>query len=191
MEINRIAEILGVTVQADVVEGRCGLLVQNNVSTFDFGSGSELPGFKVPATAAEANFANYVITWTVSNQEMPMYVPTPSSTWALRHGFSVAANAPFAATVYATWPGMQESKTIPSGSQALALGRGTYTFPSGAYIYNASLIIPGAPVIVANTAEDTTDAGKLKYQSTDDERVIGVVESYDTTTKALTVRFNG
>ena len=188
MEINRFEDVIGVVPQADVVEGRF-VLLKANADTADFGSMSDLPGVAVPATAAEANFAKYCITWAVNNGTPPYYLPMPAYAWALRGGWDQATNLPMSSeTVYTTYPGYQESKTIPSGIPALAFGEGTYTLPSGCYIASNSLHTVGAPVIVANTTEDTTDAGKLKYQSTMDARVVGQVVAYDSTSGRLTVK---
>jgi hypothetical protein len=188
MEINRLGkEVVGVVPQADVVEGKFGLFVAN-VHSYDWGSQADLPGFRVPATAAEANFAKYIITWAVDNRPTPIYATYPAFTWTTRGGFGDNANVPFAATVYMTHPSNQESLTIPSGTPSLALREGTFTVPTACYIANASLHTVGAPVIVANTAEDGADAGKLKYQSTMDERVVGQVIYYETATGRLTVK---
>lgn len=190
MELNRIDEVMGVITTADVVEGRMGLLTSHTFS-YDFGSRTDLPGFKVPATAEEAKRARFILTWAVDNRKPPYYMPMPSVAFGLRHGWSGAANIPFAATVYMTYPGYTNCVTIPSGTPSLAFGEGTYTIPSGCYIYNASLIIPGALVVVANTAEDTAaEAGKIKYQASMDDRVVGVVEAYDSSTKELTFRID-
>lgn len=189
MEINRFEEVLGCLVLADVVEGRFGLLAANSVDSIDFGSRTDLPGFRVPATAEEAKRARFVITWQVDNREPPYYNPAPQMDWSMRKGgWDQEGNVPFTSEVWLTYPGYQNSKTIPSGTPSLAFGTGSYTIPSGQYIYNAALKNPGAPVVVANTAEDTTDAGKPKYQATMDERVIGIVEHYDTSTGELTIR---
>lgn len=189
MEINRLDEVLGVIPTADIVEGRLGILVSHTFS-YDFGSRSDLPGFRVPATAEEAKRARHIISWAVTNQEPPFYIPVPEVAWSMRQGFSRATNLPFSASVYMTYPGNQNGVTIPSGTPSLAFGEGTYTVPSGAYIYNASIVNPGALLIVANTAEDTTDAGKLKYQSTWDDRVVGYVEHYDSASGDLTFRID-
>jgi len=187
MEINRFENVKGVVTADEVVEGRFGLLVANSV-TNDFGSLADLPGFRVPATAEEAKRAKYVITFEVTSQKPPFYVPVPHYDWALRNGgFDQATNTPFSATVHTVYPGYKNSMTIPSGVPALAFGEGTYTIPSGQYIYDANLRNPGSPVIVANTAEDTTDAVKPKYQATMDERVIGTVRYFDTSTYDLTI----
>lgn len=187
MEINRFEEVLGVIPTADVVEGRFGLLTSHTFS-YDFGSRTDLPGFKVPATADEAEAARFVITWAHDNRKPPYYNPMPAYTFAERNGWSETANVPFSAEVWLTYPGYQNSKTIPSGTPSLAYGTGTYTVPSGQYIDAAGLHSAGAFVIVANTAEDTTDAGKPKYQSTYDGRVIGIVEIYDSSNGDLTIR---
>jgi hypothetical protein len=180
------SEVIGVIPTADIVEGRMVLLTTHAWS-YDFGSQTDLPGAKVPATADEAKKARYVIGWSVDQRKPPYYQPTPSYTWSMRQGFGNAANSPFATTVYLTYPGYTEGATIPSGVPSLAYGRGVYTVPSGAYIYSAS-IAKGASLIVANTAEDTTDAGKLKYQATYDDRVVAIVEHIDSTTGKLTFR---
>jgi hypothetical protein len=92
---------------------------------------------------------------------------------------------PFAATVYLTYPGYQNSVTIPSGTGALAFGAGTFTVPSGQYIYNAGLQVPGALVSVSYSG---ADAGKLQLQATyDADVVVGVVENFDSTTYDLRV----
>lgn len=189
MEINRFDEVMGVIPQADVVEGRF-VIIKANVHSYDFGSRADLPGCAVPATAEEAKRARYCVTWQVSNGKPPFYQPYPGFSWALRKGgWDQNSNLPLTSTtIYTTYPGHQNGVTIPSGMPSLAFGEGTYTIPSGGYIDNASLATPGSMVIVANTDEDTTDAGKLKYQSTMDDRVVGYVEYRDSSTGELTVR---
>jgi len=187
MEINGFKEVIGVIPQADVVEGRFGLLT-SNAHSYDLGSRADLPGFKVPATADEAEQAGYILTWAVDNRSAPFYQPIPAYTQALRQGWEQATNLPMTnTTVYTTYPGYMNSMTIPSGTPALAYHGGTFTIPSGQYIYNAALKNPGAYVIVANTAEDTTDAGKPKYQATSDDRVIGRVLYFNTSNSDLTI----
>ena len=97
------------------------------------------------------------------------------------------ANAPFSATVYLTQPNHQEGLTIPSGPPSLAFMEGNYKLASGEYIDSANIHSVGAPVIVANTAEDGADAGKLKYQATMDERVVGIVVGYNSSDASLEV----
>lgn len=187
MEINRFELVKGVVAVADIVEGRFGLLVANPL-THDFGSWADLPGFRVPATADEAKKAKYVVTWEVTNRKPPFYQPMPSMAFALRGGFDQAANTPLTSTtVYTVYPGYQDSVTIPSGTPALAFGTGTYTIPSGQYIDSADIKVVGASIIIANTAEDTTDAGKPKYQATVDDRVIGTTRFYDSSTGNLMI----
>lgn len=188
MEINKYEEILGVMPTANVVEGRFGVLTSHSTS-YDFGSGSDLPGFKVPATAEEANNARYVITWAVDNRPYPT-VAFSNTSPTLRYGFETSDNVPAQVTFYATPPSVQEGLTIPAGTPALAFGKGVYTIPSGGYIYNAGLVNPGALVQVANTAEDSTDAGKLKYLATYSSRKVGTVRFFDSTTGKLTVEID-
>lgn len=188
MEVNRLVDVFGCIPTADVVEGMFGLMTTHSFSA-DFGSQTDIPGFKVPATAEEAKRAKYCITWAQENRELPIYSSIPSYTYALRQGFDRTTNVPFSATVYVTQPNHQEGLTIPSGVPSLAFGEGIYTVGTANYIADASLVA-GALVIVANTAEDTTDAGKLKYQATMDERVVGVVLEKNTTTGKLTVKIS-
>ena len=190
MYINRFEDVIGVVALTDIVEGRFVLLAENTVGSYDFGSRTDLPGARVPATAEEAKRARYAITWTVTNGKPPFYQPMPSYDWALRGGaWDQTGNLPMTSTtIYTTYPGHQNGRTIPSGYLALAFAEGTYTIPSGAYIASDSLHVPGAMVIVANTDEDTTDAGKLKYQATMDDRVVGYVQSYDSATMDITVK---
>ena len=186
MEINMYEEITGVVTTADVVDGRFGVFT-THIHDVNYGSLTDLPGFKVPATAEEAKNARQLVTWAVDNRPYPAVLPLPSYDFQLRRGFGSAANTPFSATMYITNPAYHESSTIPSGVGALAFGKGTYTLPSGQFIYNAGLLNPGALVQVANTAEDTTDAGKLKYLATMSDRKVGTVRRFNTTTGSLTV----
>jgi hypothetical protein len=185
MEINKFYDIKGVIPTEDIVEGRMVVLT-SHTHNYDFGSKTDLPGCKVPATAEEANAAMFIVTWAVDNRETPIYQPNPSFNYALRQGFDRPANTPFSTTVYVTHPGNQNGLTIPSGTPCLAFGEGTYTVPSGCYINNAAIVNPGTLLQVANTAEDSTDAGKLKVVSTWGNRVIGVVEHYNTSNGDLT-----
>lgn len=181
-------DVLGVVATADTVEGRFVLLTSHSFSE-DFGSLTDLPGAKVPATAEEAKRAIYCLTWKVDNRATPLLEPMPSYDFAERGGFGETGNAPFSATVYLTHPGNQEGLTIPSGASALAYTKGTFTLPSGSYIYSSNIIVPGAALIVADTATDGAgSAGKPKYTATMAAGVIGVTERYDSTTGKLTVR---
>lgn len=192
MEINRFEDVVGVVPVADIPEGRFVLLTSHTFSA-DFGGTvagkADLPGAKVPATAEEAKRARYCLTWAVDNRPTPIMSPIPSFPFAERGGWNQAANAPFSATVYLTHPGNQEGLTIPSGAPSLGYTEGNFTLPSGGYIYNASLIVPGAMFLIADTSTDGAgEAGKVKYVAADAAGVMGVVERYDATTKRLTVR---
>jgi hypothetical protein len=186
MEINSYEEITGVVVTADVVDGKFGVFTSHSWSN-DFGSMTDLPGFKVPATAEEAKNAAQLITWAVDNRPYPAVLPLPAYSFSLRNGFGSAANTPFSATMHITNPAYHLNMTIPSGSMALAFGKGTYTLPSGQFVYAAGLRTPGALVQVCNTNEDTTDAGKLKLLASMSDRKVGTVRYFNTTTAALTV----
>jgi hypothetical protein len=188
MEINRFEDVLGVMPIADVVEGRFVVLTSHTFSQ-DFGSEADLPGAKVPATAEEAKRAFYCITWKVDNRPVPIMHPMPSIQGAMRDGWSATDNAPMTGiTVYLTHPGNQEGLTIPSGVSSLAYTEGTFTLPSGSYVYSSNIIVPGAAIIIANTADDSTDAGKPKYTATMAAGVVGFTERYDSTTNKLTIR---
>lgn len=186
MEINKVnGDILGVVTAADTVEGRMVCLTSHSFDN-DFGSQVDLPAVKVPSTADEAKRARFILTWQVDNRTPPYYVPQPSYAFSLRSGgFGGAANVPFSATVYLTYPGYQNSVTIPSGTGALAFGAGTFTVPSGQYIYAAGLRTPGALLSVSYSG---ADAGKLQLQATyDADLVVGMVENFDATTFDLRV----
>lgn len=188
MRINRFEEVIGVVPVTAVVEGRFGILTENTVPTWDFGSGSNLPGFRVPATADEAEGARFCLTWAVTNVPSPFILPHPNVGNSFRYGFDASANLPAAVTYYTTYPGYQESMTVPSGMPSLAYGVGTYTIPSGEYVDNVALHVAGANVIVTAASESAANAGKPAYQFSRDERVIGQVEEYDSATGDLTIR---
>lgn len=181
---------MGVVVTEDIVEGRMVCLTAHGTS-IDFGSRTDLPGVKLPANSTEAGVAKYVITWPVSNSNMhgpiKMMVPMPSYDWSLRRGaWDQAGNVPFSATVYLTYPGNQESVTIPSGWLALAFDRGVFTVPSGQFVYSANLLTPGTPLEVLNTADDGSGStGKLAYNAAG---TIAVVERFDSDEFKLTFR---
>jgi hypothetical protein len=188
MELNRFEDVLGVIPTEDIVEGRFVVLTSHTWS-YDFGSQEDLPGAKLPATAEEATRAKFILTWAVDNRPTPIMNPTPAMAYALRGGFDQAANAPFATTVYLTHPGNQEGLTITSGTPSLAFTEGTFTLPSGAYVYSSNIIVPGAALMICDTASDgAPSAGKPKYTATNAVGVIGFTERYDTTTGALTIR---
>jgi len=194
MEINKYTDIIGVVATEDLVEGRmvllCSAAVTVGTGGHDFGSRKDLMGVKLPATTADALKAKYCVTWPVNNakatNEIKMFVPQPAFSFALRQGgWDQASNVPFAATVYLTYPGNQESVTIPSGYLALAFDRGVFTVPSGQFVYSASLV-PGAPLEVLNKGDDGASlAGKLAYNAAG---TIAVVERYDSSDNSLTFR---
>lgn len=186
MEINDYGDTrLGVVATENVVEGRMGLLTSHSWST-DFGSQTDLPGVKLPVNTTEAAKAKYVIAFAQDNRSLPIYQPNPSFDFALRYGFDQSENAPFAADVYLTHPGVQEGRTIPSGSNCVAFGEGIYTVPSGSYVYSANLLTPGNQLTVADTASDgASEKGKIKYGTSG---VIGEVIRFDTTTGRLTFK---
>lgn len=188
MEINRYDDVLGVVPTADVVEGRFVVLDTQSFS-HDFGSYTDLPGAHVPATTEEAKRAKYCITFALDNRPTPIFA-VPSMSFALRGGFDQAANAPFATTVYMTHPGNQEGLTIPSGQPSIAFTEATVTLPSGAYVYSADIVKPGAAIVIQDATTDSTagEAGKPKYTATFAAGVIGVTERYDSTTGRLTIR---
>lgn len=187
MEINKFDHVKGVVTTAATVAGRIVGLVSHSTSV-DFGSLTDLPGAAVPATADKAKGARYVIDFQPTQQSGPYYATMPTvATFAERGGFASSENTSWSTPVDISYPGWKTGKTIPANTTALAYSKGTFSFVSGEYIYNSSLLTAGAWVVAANTAEDSTDAGKLKYQATFDDRVIGVVRNYDSTTGVLIV----
>lgn len=160
MELNDYGDtVLGVVVVDAIPEGRM-ICLTSHTESVNFGSMTDVPGAKLPTTAAEAARARYVIAFAQDNRSLPIYQPNPSYDWSLRDwGFDQAANSPFATTVYLTHPGNMLGQTIPSGSLAVAYGEGRYTVPSGAYVYAADVEIPGTQLEVEYTAP--ADLGKL------------------------------
>jgi hypothetical protein len=189
MEINRFEDVIGVVVQEEITEGRFVVLTTNALGGLFMNVDDDLPGAKLPDTAEEATRAKFCVTFAVDNRPTPI-VDYPQTVFDFRGGWVNAPAGPLTGVkMWLTHPGNQEGQAIPSGYKALAYTEGTFTIPSGGYIYNANLEIPGAAVIVANAATDTAaDAGKLKYTATNAVGVIGFVEDYDDATGALTVR---
>lgn len=186
MEIGKYEQVDGVVVNEDITEGRMVLKTTNVPGEYGFGSRTDLPGVKLPDTAAEAAQARFLVAFAVDNRSLPIYQPTPAMDFALRGGFDQAENVPFEATVHLTHPANRVGMVIPSGELALAYFRGVFTLESGAFVYNSALQTPGALMSVANTADDGAgSAGKLKY---DASGVIAMVERYYSDTGALTVR---
>lgn len=183
MEINQINGVIkSVVAVSGITEGRMVFMTSHAVSQ-NFGSLTDLPGVNVPSTADEAKRARFIVTWPVTAQKPPFYVPNPTLTFALREGFDQAANAPFSATVYPTYPGYQNSVVIPAGTPVRAFGAGTYTAPSGTYVDSAPLHSAGCLVSVNYTG---ANAGKLQAEATYSDAVVGVVEEWDSSTGHLT-----
>lgn len=184
MEINKInGDVLGVVTGEAIKEGRM-VVIAGSGDTYDFGSRTDLPEVYMPTTEDLAKRARFVLTWAVNNSKMPMYQPQPAFEWALRGGWDQTANLPMTATtVYTTYPGHQDCVEIPEQTPALAFGAGTYTVPSGCYIYNVGLTTPGAALNVNYTG---ANAGLLQYSATWDDSVVALVHEYNSSTGALT-----
>ena len=189
MEINRFEDVIGVRVIEDMVEGRFVCLTSHNLGGLFMNVDDDLPGAKLPDTAEEAKRAKFCVTFAVDNRPTPI-VDYPSTVFDFRGGWVNAQAGPLTGVkMWLTHPGNQESQTIPSGYKALAYTEGTFTIPSGQYIYNASLETPGAAIIIADaTTDGASEAGKPKYTATFAAGVIGFVEDYNDVTGALTIR---
>ena len=189
MEINRFEDVIGVRVLADTVEGRFVCLTAHNLGGAIMNVDADVPGAKVPATAEEAKRAKFCVTFAVDHRPSPI-VDWPQTQFDFRGGFVNSTAGPLTGLkMWMTHPGNQESQTIPSGYKALGFTEGTFTIPSGQYIDNANLHVPGAAVMIADTASDgAPSAGMPKYQATLALGYIGFVQSWDSTTGALTIR---
>jgi len=185
VEINKFSDIVGVVATQNIPEGRM-VLFTSHTFNYNFGSKTDLMGAKLPANSTEAAKAFYVAVFAQDNRSLPIYQPMPSYPWNLRQGWGRGTdNVPITgSTIYLTHPGNMKGQTIPSGQVMSAFAGGVFTVPSGAFIYSASLV-PGAYLIASNTADHTTDTGKLRY-SASATRII--VERYNSTTKELTFR---
>ena len=188
MEINRFEQVIGVRLTADVVEGRFVCLTSHNLGGDFINVDADVPGAKVPATAEEAKRAKFCVTFAVDNRPSPI-VDWPSAAFDFRGGFVNSQQGPLTGLkMWLTHPGNQESMTIPSGYKALAFGQGTYTIPSGQYVYNANLETPGALVAVADATTDGADsAGMPKYAAAAAVGIIGRVQIFDAATGDLTI----
>lgn len=185
MKVNQLREVLGAVAQVNITEGLCVLLTTNDSAySYDFGSRVDLPGVKLPTSAAEAAKAFYISAWPPDNTEPPIYEPYPSFTYSVRYGaFDQTANVPFSATVRMTAPSVQIGQIIPSGYLCLAHAGGIYEIPSGYYVYSASGVTVGEYLVPGYT--DSVDRGMLKHSATETKfQVLG----YDSTTGALTVK---
>lgn len=191
MEINRFEDVIGLVPQANTVEGRLVVLVANAMGGAFINVDADLPGARVPATAEEAKRAKFVLTWAVDNRVSPIVnYDSLRTNFDFRGGFVNSQRGPLTGlTMWLTHPGNQDGTTIPSGYKALGYTEGTFTFPSGAYIYSAGIIVPGAAIIVADTASDGAgEAGKPKFTATMAAGVIGFTEDYDAASNRLTIR---
>lgn len=183
MEINRIeGRIESVVTVSGLVEGRMVYMTSHSYSQ-NYGSLSDLPGVDYPRTADQAKKARNVLAYAITTQKGP-YMTYPQYSFSLREMMDQTANAPFSTTVDITYPGDQESRTIAAGTPARAFGVGTFTVPSGQYIYSAGLRTPGCPLSVAYSG---ANAGLLQAESTfDGDLAVATVVEFDTTTYALT-----
>jgi hypothetical protein len=190
-EINRFEDVIGGVVQADTVEGRLVVMGANAMGGTFINIDADLPGFKVPATAEEAKRAKFVCMWAVDNRESPIVnYDSLRTNFDFRGGFVNSQSGPLTGlTMWLTHPGNQEGTTIPSGYKALGYTEGTFTFPSGAYVYNANIIVPGAAIIVSDeTTDGAGNGGMPKYTATFAAGVIGFTEDYDAADGRLTIR---
>lgn len=188
MEIRKKSDIEGVITTEDVVEGRMVLFTSHpGYSTDVTGRLTHHPGVKLPDNATEAGRAKYVLTWKQDRREPPI-IDWPAYPFALRQTLDQDANAPITGkTIYLTYPGYQESVTIPSGTLALALGGGVYTVPSGQFIFSSGVMTPGTQLQAANASDDSeADAGKLKELS--GGTAVAVVQEFDSSEFSLTFR---
>lgn len=188
MEINRFEQVIGVRVIEDVTEGRFVCLTSHNLGGLIMNVDADVPGAKLPDTAEEAKRAKFCLTFAVDNRPAPI-VDYPATSFDFRGGWVNATAGPLTGLkMWLTHPGNQENQTVPSGYKALAFGQGTYTIPSGQYIYDAGLEVPGALVMVADaTSDSAADAGKPKIAASAAVGVIGRVQVYDSATGALTI----
>lgn len=193
MEINKVQDVTGVVTTEAIVEGRMVLYTTNPGLPFPgdlTGRLSDVPGVKLPDTVAEAARARYCITWQNDNRTPPL-IAWPQYNWSLRLGFDQATNLPITGVpVYMTYPGYQESLTIPSGMLAICLaGDATVcTIPSGQYMYNVLMQVPGTRLRAADTVTDgAANAGMLAILASG-TTAIAEVERFTPATFALTFR---
>lgn len=180
MEINEIHDVYGVIPVEDIKEGRFVLLTTQGFSGV-FGGWTNVPGCKTPDDTTEAKRARFMIGFAMDNRDVPIYVTLPKYAYSLRQGFDKDANIPFSVDVYMTQMSVKTGLTIPSGTLALRFAKGRYTLPSGDYIYNSNLHIPGVGLAVQDATTDATagEAGKLKYAAFDADTVVALVEEFD------------
>jgi hypothetical protein len=174
MEINIAGKPIGVVANEDMTEGKFVCLTSHTFD-YNYGSKTDMPAVKLPTTADEAKRAKFIVTWAEDNRPTPIFDSMPQNLTAMRNGWSVASNVPFTSGIRLTQPGHQNEVTIPSGMQALAFGAGTYTVKTGTYLASESYA-PGALLSVSYSG---ADKGKLQYEATFGDAVVGVVQSYD------------
>jgi hypothetical protein len=130
VEIHKYTDIIGLDCAEDMYEGR--------MVWFDaFGA-------HLPTNAAQARMSRYVVAWVQNNIEPPIYSVYPTYAHALRHGFDQASNLPWAATVYTTYPGLQDEcpgQVIASGADVLLYEHGEYSVGSGCWVYDPTAAI--------------------------------------------------
>lgn len=190
MEVNKRSDIRGVIVTEDIVEGRMGCITTHPDYSGDVtGRLTSFPGVKLPDDTDDAARALYPITWPVDNRSTPI-VNWPTYDWSLRRSLDQDANAPITdKTIYLTYPGNQESVTIPSGTQALAYGGGVFTVPSGQFVYDATMVTPDVALRACDTETDgAAYAGMLAVLASGSTTVIARVVRYDSSAHALTFR---
>lgn len=182
MEINRFDDAIGAVALQDLTEGLCVVIAP-------VAGDSTVLGARLPVNATEAKDAKYIVSWPQSNMSFPGPLSYPSLSYSLRTGgFDRSQTQPFSQTVYLTYPGMQDGVTIPSGTNVVLHGgdEGVYTISSGVFTAAATLV-PGAKLEALNVADDTTNAGKLNYTTTEADTVATVVK-YDSAKVRLTVK---
>jgi len=191
-EIRKFSDIIGVLTTHAIVEGRCVLLTSAPAYAGVWGLHADLVGVKLPASSNEAAEAKFVLGWAMENRPTPLMYPMPAYNYLVRNlGFESGQRDPDTdqgtpltdRTIYFTVPSVTEGLTIPSGEKALAYAGGVYTFPSGHFVYNVGLEVPGARVTVEHAAG--ANQGKPKYDATG---IFGVVEQWDSDAYAVTIR---
>ncbi|MCK4825576.1 hypothetical protein KA005_58045 [bacterium] len=193
MEINKSHDIEGLRTIEAIPEGRGVLLTTNPGFPTDLTCRlANDPGAKTPDNLAEAARAHYLIAWQQNNVDPPI-IAWPGYAFAMRQTFDMAGNLPLTnQTVYMTYPGLQEgcAISIPSGTFALGYTGvgGEFTLPSGCYMYNVAMQVPGTRLRVANTATDgAVNAGLLAVPASGTTELYEV-SRFNATTFALTVR---
>jgi len=188
VELNKINDIIGGVAQQPIPEGRMVLMTTNS-KTHNFGGWTDLPGARLPINSAEAAEAKYIAVFAQTSLPTPLFPSLPNYTYQLRDGWGTGADnaTPIASqSIYLAHPNSMVGQTIPSGDRMALHAGGTYTVPSGSFIYSDAITIPGALLAVLNVADDGAgSAGKLAQNAAG---TIGVVERYNRTDEELTFR---